>query len=308
MFCDQCGNRMPDNARFCSECGNRVVLKESVSSAPDEVAASPPAEETKQPEAPVSVPTSFIAEPVRPADPIVEIEPPAREPSAPAWVQERPATPEPTPAPEQPRLTPAPEQPRPTPVESPAWAINAPAVAAPARRRHEDQRTETILAATPAVGDAPITEAGGPVLVETTESKPWRVSFFRRLVSFGFDVAFLAIVPIIMLEMSTTSSAPIVYQFVAAALVILYFPVGFAVGRTVGAWATHTRIVQTDTENTPGLLRGILRFAVMIVSLLVVFLGFLWSLWDLKRQTWHDKAAGTTVIDTHKKKALPSLV
>jgi uncharacterized RDD family membrane protein YckC len=36
-------------------------------------------------------------------------------------------------------------------------------------------------------------------------------------------------------------------------------------------------------------------FAVVISSN-ILYLGFLWMLWDGDRQTWHDKIAGTVVI------------
>jgi uncharacterized RDD family membrane protein YckC len=31
-------------------------------------------------------------------------------------------------------------------------------------------------------------------------------------------------------------------------------------------------------------------------SIIVLFLGFLWMIWDQEKQTWHDKIAGTIVI------------
>jgi uncharacterized RDD family membrane protein YckC len=34
----------------------------------------------------------------------------------------------------------------------------------------------------------------------------------------------------------------------------------------------------------------------MLLSILVLFLGYFWAAWDRKRQTWHDKIAGTYVV------------
>ena len=42
--------------------------------------------------------------------------------------------------------------------------------------------------------------------------------------------------------------------------------------------------------------RAALRWLVSIVSALVFLLGYLWMLWDSKKQTWHDKAAGSVPI------------
>jgi uncharacterized RDD family membrane protein YckC len=35
---------------------------------------------------------------------------------------------------------------------------------------------------------------------------------------------------------------------------------------------------------------------VQYFSAIPLYLGFLWMLWDNKKQTWHDKAAGTVVV------------
>jgi uncharacterized RDD family membrane protein YckC len=33
-----------------------------------------------------------------------------------------------------------------------------------------------------------------------------------------------------------------------------------------------------------------------VLSVMVLFLGFLWMIWDSNKQTWHDKIAGTVVV------------
>lgn len=42
--------------------------------------------------------------------------------------------------------------------------------------------------------------------------------------------------------------------------------------------------------------RSILRFFAYWISAIPLFLGFLWILWDPKRQGWHDKIADTQVL------------
>jgi uncharacterized RDD family membrane protein YckC len=42
--------------------------------------------------------------------------------------------------------------------------------------------------------------------------------------------------------------------------------------------------------------RSLLRFFSYWISMLPLFLGFFWVLWDSKRQGWHDKIAGTQVL------------
>jgi uncharacterized RDD family membrane protein YckC len=46
------------------------------------------------------------------------------------------------------------------------------------------------------------------------------------------------------------------------------------------------------------LLRAILRLIGYLLSALPLYLGFLWTLVDDRRQGWHDKLAGTCVVYT----------
>lgn len=55
-------------------------------------------------------------------------------------------------------------------------------------------------------------------------------------------------------------------------------------------------IVDMRTGRPIGPARAFLRIVVANISLVVFGLGYLWMLWDPKRQTWHDKAARTFVI------------
>jgi uncharacterized RDD family membrane protein YckC len=55
-------------------------------------------------------------------------------------------------------------------------------------------------------------------------------------------------------------------------------------------------IVDMNTGQPIGMPRAFLRIFVANISLLAFGLGFLWMLWDPKKQTWHDKAARTSVV------------
>jgi uncharacterized RDD family membrane protein YckC len=67
-------------------------------------------------------------------------------------------------------------------------------------------------------------------------------------------------------------------------------------GQTIGKRLLNIRIVPTDGgENTLGrmLLRNVLGY---YISGYVLYLGFLWMIWDEDKQGWHDKIANTAVI------------
>jgi len=74
-------------------------------------------------------------------------------------------------------------------------------------------------------------------------------------------------------------------------------------GTTIGSLLLRLKIVRTDGSA--------LTFAVALVrslssffSLLVFGLGFLWAGWDREKQSWHDKIAGTVVVQMPKGFAL----
>lgn len=78
----------------------------------------------------------------------------------------------------------------------------------------------------------------------------------------------------------------------------LYFG-GFLVykqGQTLGKMFLGIRVVSIDGKPITwgkALLREILG---KMISVLVLGLGYLWVIWDGKKQAWHDKIAGTYVV------------
>jgi uncharacterized RDD family membrane protein YckC len=66
-------------------------------------------------------------------------------------------------------------------------------------------------------------------------------------------------------------------------------------GQTIGMRAWRLRVVATDGGALPW-PRATVRFAVAIVSLAALGLGFAWCLVDPARRTWHDIAARSRVV------------
>jgi uncharacterized RDD family membrane protein YckC len=67
-------------------------------------------------------------------------------------------------------------------------------------------------------------------------------------------------------------------------------------GQTPGDAALGIRVVDIDNGNVIGYGRAFGRCLVSIVSGLVIVLGYLWMLWDPRKQTWHDKAVGSVPV------------
>jgi uncharacterized RDD family membrane protein YckC len=67
-------------------------------------------------------------------------------------------------------------------------------------------------------------------------------------------------------------------------------------GQTPGKMALGIRVVGPD-GGPPGAVRAFVREVVgKFLSSLILCLGYLWMLWDEKRQCWHDKLASTVVV------------
>jgi uncharacterized RDD family membrane protein YckC len=69
-------------------------------------------------------------------------------------------------------------------------------------------------------------------------------------------------------------------------------------GQTPGNAAVGIRVVDVrDRPGQPiGYGRALVRWVVSILSALVLLIGFLWMLWDPRKQTWHDKAVGSLPV------------
>jgi uncharacterized RDD family membrane protein YckC len=69
-------------------------------------------------------------------------------------------------------------------------------------------------------------------------------------------------------------------------------------GATPGKLAVGLKIVDARTGGAPATGRLVLRFVAYLVSALPLYLGFLWAGVDRRKQGWHDKIAGTIVINS----------
>ncbi len=67
-------------------------------------------------------------------------------------------------------------------------------------------------------------------------------------------------------------------------------------GQTVGKGVLNIRLVRLDGINPPGVGLSIGRYFLHVVDSLPCLLGYLWPLWDEKRQTFTDKILNTVVV------------
>ena len=66
-------------------------------------------------------------------------------------------------------------------------------------------------------------------------------------------------------------------------------------GQTLGMRPWRLKVLAADGRIAPPRTLA-LRYAVATLSLAAAGLGFLWSLVDRERRTWHDLASGTVLV------------
>jgi len=66
-------------------------------------------------------------------------------------------------------------------------------------------------------------------------------------------------------------------------------------GQTLGMMVAGVKVIRTD-GSAIDIGHGILRYLGYIVSIIPLFLGFIWIAFDSRKQGWHDKIAETYVV------------
>lgn len=89
----------------------------------------------------------------------------------------------------------------------------------------------------------------------------------------------------------------LLFQLIGWAATVGYYIYFTAKGQTLGKKALKIKVVGVENAQAPGYTKAFLREVVgKMVSAMIFGLGYLWMLWDGKKQTWHDKIAGTVVV------------
>jgi len=65
---------------------------------------------------------------------------------------------------------------------------------------------------------------------------------------------------------------------------------------TPGKLATRLCVVDSESGDTLSIGKCVVRYLGYTLSALPLGLGYLWVIWDPRRQAWHDKLAGSVVV------------
>lgn len=120
-----------------------------------------------------------------------------------------------------------------------------------------------------------------------------RAGFWRRFAAVIVDGIILGIVEIVLL----VALGRLGY-FLFIIVGVGYYTVleGGPTGQTLGKKALGIRVISFESGGEIGYARAFVRYIGRIVSAVVIFIGYLWMLWDREKQCWHDKFAGDVVV------------
>ena len=123
---------------------------------------------------------------------------------------------------------------------------------------------------------------------------PDGVGFGARLGAFALD-ALLVFVVAGPLVAATGRVGGVVFFVIAPAIVAIFC--WHRYGATPGKIAFSAKIVDANSGARPSLGRLATRYAAYLVSAIPLVIGFVWIAIDRRKQAWHDKIAGTRVIN-----------
>ncbi len=116
--------------------------------------------------------------------------------------------------------------------------------------------------------------------------------FWTRLGAAFIDGVIVAIIQLVVVAFGEPFVLPILINW------LYYVLLTGLRGQTVGKMALKIKVVRGNGE-VPGVGYAILREVIgKFISGLVLLLGYLWIIWDDRKQGWHDKMAGTFVVHT----------
>lgn len=122
-------------------------------------------------------------------------------------------------------------------------------------------------------------------------------SFGKRLLSYLIDGLIIAAIGAVAGVVIGILGLEILGNIIGVPIAIGYFGYFWtSTGATIGKSVLKLKVVDAD-GNLISWGGAILRYVGYIVSAVALMLGFIWIIFDAKNQGWHDKIAGTFVID-----------
>lgn len=134
------------------------------------------------------------------------------------------------------------------------------------------------------------------MLDDTTTGLGGPAAGFWRRFGAAFIDGIVVGVPSWIVQIAVNRGVGYVFGIILGGIYFTYFH--GRTGQTPGDAALSIKVVdeRNGTGQPIGHGRALGRWAMSYVSGVLIALGFLWMLWDPKKQTWHDRVAGSLPI------------
>ncbi|MDP9253277.1 MAG: RDD family protein [Chloroflexota bacterium] len=131
------------------------------------------------------------------------------------------------------------------------------------------------------------------VAVTTNKAGFW-VRFFAIIIdSIGVGIVSNIIASVMSSGPATGTGTGI--QTLLGVLYFCYFWSAQGGGQTLGMRVLNIKVVRTDGSSLT-ILQAFIRYIGLVVSIACIFIGVIWAAFDVNKQGWHDKIAGTYVV------------
>jgi uncharacterized RDD family membrane protein YckC len=127
-----------------------------------------------------------------------------------------------------------------------------------------------------------------------TAASPY-ASWIQRVGAYLIDIAPIIVVDLILGRISVVLSVLIWLAGVAWTAYNRWYQAG-TTGQSLGKKVLKLRLVSEETGQPIGMLMAFVRDICHIIDSVICFIGYLFPLWDAKRQTIADKIVKTVVI------------
>jgi uncharacterized RDD family membrane protein YckC len=92
------------------------------------------------------------------------------------------------------------------------------------------------------------------------------------------------------------TAASVLGELIGLVISIGYFVYFWGRGQTLGMRLFHIHVADATTGAPIGYGRAALRYVGYALSVIVCYIGLIWAAFDARKQGWHDKIAGTVVL------------
>lgn len=139
---------------------------------------------------------------------------------------------------------------------------------------------------------------GGTTTTNLQENTYPKAGFIVRWAASVLDGLLISI-PILVITIPFYKSVGETMDTISGLLAVIYSVIAIAnYQTTLGKNFFHLKVISKDGGKI-GYGKAIVReFLGKILSSIVLSLGYLWVIWDKEKQGWHDKIAGTYVVQT----------